>query len=506
MYKQGEKVIVPLSQGHYGGPADTVGNLLLGSKIPLGFFYGEDVMIDECGYIRARPELLFHEGDGAGSWVSTKTAYGGSPVCVFKNQSVYYSIISGGSIQRYTGGAWGAMTDGGEGSGHTYTYTGECHVEYIAATPNETALAILSSGEGSNRMVYIGATGTGDARSAGLSTQTGLTGQDEDRLFCWGNDPGGGKYIFYSIRGDYSAGYDWDTSIETPAWGSGEWFLLGPSCYEVIGMMNVAGALHIIKQSADGANMLIWRKVQIVTDEEELIDQTWFSSPLGANNTAIMNGYDGLCAIGGNILAWAKGQGLAVLINGGMELNCEAIRAGRNTNLDYSCVLAPCDNHRVVLVKPEGLSVSYVYDYMNKRWYKWNVDVTCKGFGEPGGMFGVSGTKSPAKLGDYPTDNNDATIIPILYTSGMNLGYPEREKFLTKLFLEHRDITEVKIYWRIDPDDAWALQETIATPGRIVYLDGTCRGGEFYLKITGSPMMIIKNIGIEFDVGGLIQE
>jgi hypothetical protein len=136
----------------------------------------------------------------------------------------------------------------------------------------------------------------------------------------------------------------------------------------------------------------------------------------------------------------------------------------------------------------------------------WNVNVTCKGYGEAGGMFGISNQKSPCILSAFPTSTSDTSIVPKVYTAASHFGYPDNEKFLTKVFIDGRGVTSLKIYRRMGLGENFTLDQTITNPKQVTNLPGTCRFGDLYLLIEGNPLFLIRTLGVEFNVGGLIYE
>ncbi len=607
---QEQKVVktIPLVKGHYGGPADTVATLIGESRIPTGFYWGEDTCIDDAGFLRARPSTAllgtsYTTGDPA-------------PISCFKLNAVYFTVSSAGVVQKDSSG-WANIsgtTTIGDGS------TDQIYVDYISNASTETATAIVSTGNSASKFLAV-TTITGAAASQAKAL--GLSAQDENRLFCYN-----GGYIYYSNRGAYDAGYS--------SASDGQWFTLGPSCYPVIGMMQIAGTLYVIKQCSSSSTILIYKKVSVNSDSEELLDLTYFSSPLGVQDALVNNGMDGICTLGGNIFMWMRGQGLGVVTENGADIIGDAIMAESSANTNYDAILASATNFRIILAKPVGTTTCFSYNLAKGICNgKWNMNVCCKGYGESRGMFCISGQQSPQVLSAFPTDTSDTTIVPKLYTPAMDFDYPNNEKYLRKVFLDARGITGLQIYRRLTPADSfsqhywvtsstdlisnggfdsdtgwtkggtaeWIIASGVAThtagggktntitatdstnptataiyrlkytigcsttlagtltptlggtactartavgtyeeyvtatntndllftptatfngyidnvsvvlatgtvtnPERIVYVPGECRFGEIYLYLAGSPLFLVKSLGVEFDVGGLLYE
>lgn len=471
---------IPLTKGHYGGPADTVSGLASGtgliyqSRIPLGFYWGEDICIDDTGAVRARPSYAL-----VGTSYTTGTP---APISCFKLGGTYFTVLSNGTIQ-YDSSGWATI------GGTSATGTSKIYVDYISAAGNTSANAIVSRGD--TEAVGLAVNGTTGTPLTGNAK--GLMAQDENRLFA-----ASGGYLYFSLRGDYTSGY--------AANEGGQWFTLGPSCYPVIGIMQIAGTLYVIKQCSSSSTILIYKKVSVNSDSEELLDMTYFSSPLGVQDALVSNGMDGICSLGGNIFMWMRGQGLGVITENGADIIGDAIMAENSLNTDYDAILAPATNFRMILAKPVGTTTSFCYNIAKGLCNgKWNINVTGKGYGEPRGMFCVSGNKSPYVLSGYAT-TTDATIVSKLYTPSMNFELPQNEKFLTKVFIDGLGITSLKIYRRLTPNQNFTLEQTISNPTRINYLNGECRFGDLCLLLEGNQYFLLRNLGVEFDVGGLLVE
>ncbi len=467
---------IPLKLGHYGGFADTAANLLAINAIPLGYFYGNDVIIDDAGNIRARPGL---------SYLVTYAA-NTTPISMFRLGATYYSIVSGGKIQYWSGSAWIDC------SSSALTYTGQINVDYTSTGGSSSANALVSTSISTPKITAVnGTTSTNLTPAQAL----GIAGVDnEDRVFCYN-----GGYFWYSDRSNYNSGYD--------SGATGEWFAMGPSCYDVATIMNIAGSLHVIKQTSEGSQMYIYRKSQMYSDPNELLDSSVFTSPLGTHNFYVGNGIDGVTQIGGNIVVWGQKQGLGVFGEAQIQIDTEPIRAGKSSNLAYDCILAGVDNHRLILVKPVGLTTTWAYDYLSKRWYHFSLNVTCKGFGERGGMFGVSGTKSPAILGDYPTTAANPTgdvITPSFYTPVLSFEKPYQEKFLKRVVCLGKGVSSIAIYTRMYAGANFALAQTLTNPEPISYISGDVRFGEMYLLVTGAQNVLVEHLGVEVDIGPAI--
>lgn len=468
-------ITIPFDKGHYGGFDDVPATMIGVSRLPLGYYYGTDVKLDDCGYLRARPKLAY---------LVTYAASAYSPVGCFKQGGSYYSIPNGGVMYYWNGAAWTAVTG-------SATYTSQCNVDYISAAGSSTPIAFVSSANSDPKIYSV----TGGVATALTPTNAaGIASHDEGRIFCFN-----AGYVFYSDRGAYTTGYD--------TGASGEWFLLGNSCDTPIAMLNVGGALNIIQCNASSEKIYLWRKTQTYSDSTELIDQTSFKMVYGAFNGVINNKTDGVCQLGGNIFTWINGVGLGVLTDNGFQIVSEEIFADVPTNLLYDCIVASDERSKLIFVKKSGDTVTYVYDYRNHNWQRWNINVTGKGWGSGGGMFSVASTLSPARIGAYATTaSEDATIVPVVYTPAMDLGYPMREKFIDRLYINGTGITEVLVYCRLRPEDTFTLWKTCTVTDKIVRLEGDYRFGEVYFKISGNNLFCLKSFGVGFEVGDEIWE
>lgn len=474
MLKKGEIKTIPLNKGHYGGPNDSVSGLTSGtgliaqSKMPLGFYWGEDTFLANAGIVRARPSYLLLGTSAAGTVAS----------CFFL-AGVYFIVLSSGAIQKDASG-WSPIT------GSTSTGTSKIYVDLISAAGSTSGSAVVSCADETKNPIAINGT-VGTAITAGNAK--GLTAQDENRLFCYN-----GGYLYYSDRGGYTEGYS-------------SFFSLGASCYPVIAMMRVAGTLQVIKQCSATSGIEIFRKVGVNSLSTENIDLTYFSSPLGIQDGIVNNGIDGICTVGGNIFMWMKGQGLIVVTANGGDVIGDTILAESGVNSNYDAIIAPATNFRTILIKPVGNTTSLAFNIASGLVNGlWNINVLCKGYGDSRGMFGISGEKSPVILNEFPTTTEDTTIVPKLYTPALDFGYPFHEKFLQKVFIDGRGITSLKIYRRLTAADSFTLEATISNPKRVVIPAGGCRFGELCLLLEGSPLFMVKALGVEFDVGETIFE
>ena len=475
MREQAKPITIPFDKGHYGGFDDVAATMITANKIPLGYYYGTDVKLDDSGFLRARPKLSYLVTYGTSAY---------NPIGCFKLGGTYYSFANSAALQYYTGSAWAAVTG-------SPTYTSQVNVDDISAAGNTTPLAFISSCY-NNPKIY---TVTGSAATEIAAAQAkGIASHDEGRIFCF-ND----GYIYYSDRGAYTTGY--------ATGASGEWFLLGNSCDTPVAMFNCGGALNILQCNTSAEKIYLWRKTQTYSDSEELIDMTSFKMVYGAFNGVINNKTDGVCQLGGNIFAWISGVGLAVLTDNGFQILSEEIYAETPSNLIADCIIAADERSKQIFVKRSGDAFTMVYDFRSHNWQRWNVNITGKGWGSGGGMFSVAGTLSPARLGSYATAAaEDSTIVPIVFTSAMNLGYPMREKFIDRLYINGTGITEVLIYCRLRPEDSFVLWKTCTVTDKLIRLDGDNRFGEVYFKISGNNLFCLKSFGIGFTVGDEIWE
>lgn len=269
----------------------------------------------------------------------------------------------------------------------------------------------------------------------------------------------------------------------------------------------MAGSLYLIQSSQSTERIYIWKKVQTYSDSAELLDFTSFSQVLGVDDACIKNGNDGIGVLGGNIVFWAHGSGLNIVSEKGTQVVSEAIAAYNPIGLNYDCIVATDQRSKKIFCKETTSSTTHVFDMVTGTWSNWNINVTCKGYGQSGGMFGIASTYSPVCVGAYATTaNQDSSIVPVVYTPCLDLGVAQREKFLTEIHCAHRGVTEILVYGRLTPADSFSLLHTITNPERVTRLTGDQRFGEMYLKITGNAIMLIKELELVYDVGDVIYE
>ncbi|MEM4248549.1 MAG: hypothetical protein QXH80_04720, partial [Candidatus Nanoarchaeia archaeon] len=332
---------IPLQKGHYGGPADTAIALITASKIPSGYYWGEDVFVGNSGCVRARP-----------SYAAICTAANDDIISCFHLNGIYYVVKSNGTIL-YDSNGWATL------SGANSTGTSRIYFDTISNSGSTTPIGIVSS-PGVQGIAVSGTSGT----ALTPSNAKGLLGQDENRLFSYN----GGKF-YYSDRGTYNAGFSDET----------QFFTLGPSCYEVVAIMQVAGSLYIVKQSTSG-NVLLYRKVSTNSMSTAGIDLTYFTAPLGIQDGFIPNDMDGITTLGGTIFMWMYGQGLVAVTESGADVIGDAIVAENNSNVNSAAILATATNFRLILVKPESKTFTYAVGVADGVVHgRWNIDVVCKG-------------------------------------------------------------------------------------------------------------------------------
>ena len=88
----------------------------------------------------------------------------------------------------------------------------------------------------------------------------------------------------------------------------------------------------------------------------------------------------------------------------------------------------------------------------------------------------------------------------------IDFGSPEHEKFLTRIDCSSRGVTEIDVFTRLTPNDTFASLHTLTNPQQIEHLAGESRFGECYLKITGNPLFILKELKLIYDLGDTIKE
>ena len=474
MRQTGKEKKIPFTLGFYGGLFDTYDVLLTNNFIPMGHFFGNDVVVDESGFLRARPVI--------GRFIGSATQ-ASSPAAVFKLAGDYYTIPRSGVIKHWSSGTWNSISS-------SPTYTDKMNVDYISKPASVTPLAIVSTGTGSQAIAAI--EGTTCTVASGTYTK-GMAAPDEGRLFCIN-----GNLVYYSTRFDYTTGYN-NTAGD-------EWLTIPEVCDDLVSLKNVAGSLYVIQSSSNTGRIYIWKKVQTYSDPLDLLDFTSFQQVLGVDDAAIVNGNDGIGVLGGNICFWANGSGLNIVSDRGTKVVSQNIQAWNPIGLLYNCIVATDQRSKKIFVKEENSTTTFVYDMVTETWSNWNVNVTCKGYGQPGGMFGTALNWGPAYVGGYPTDTNDTTIVPVMYTPVIDFGAPDMEKFLTRIDCSARGVTEIKVYTRLTPNDNFALIHTLTSPGQITHLAGESRFGECYLKISGNPLFLLKELKLIYDLGDTIKE
>jgi len=474
-----EPLVVPFAKGFYGGFKDTYATLTTNNYIPPGYYFGQDVVNDDCGFLRARPVV--------GRYVTTAVT-ASSPIAVFKLAGSYYCIPAAGAIQMCTSTTtptWAAVTS-------SPSYVSNVNVDFISKPADTTPLALVSTSTGAQ---YIATVTGGAATVVSSGNAQGLAAQDEGRCFCVNPD----HLVYYSTRYDYTSGYNNDAG--------NEWFTIPEVCDPIASMKNIAGSLYFIQSGGSSGRIYIWKKLQTYALSSQLIDQTCFTQVLGVDDAVIANGNDGISALGGNICFWARGSGLNIVDEKGTTVVSAPIQAYNPAGLDYDCIVATDQRSKCIFCKETTGSTTHVYNMVTGTWSQWNINVTCKGYGQAGGMFGTALTWAPAYVSAYPTSaDQDTTIVPIVYTPVIDFGLASREKFLTEIHCASRGITEILVYTRLKPADSFTLWKTITTPEQVTKLDGDHRFGECFLKISGNNLFLIKELALVYDIGDTILE